>query len=98
ARHRYVALNFEVGDRLKAVAGPGMARGEGQVADLGVGSRIAQIVRATVERVAAAVDPQESKIKVVAGEVEICGIADEARDRLLGREPQPHILIAPVLV
>src|SRR5258707_9815845 len=80
------------------MGGAGMARGEGQIAGLRIRRRITQIAGFAVERAAVTIDPHIADIEVVARELEIVGIAAEERDRLLGREHQPHVLVTAALV
>ena len=98
ARQRHVAPELELRHRVEAMGRSGMAGGEGQIAGLRVRLGVAQIVGAGVERLAVEVDAQIGDVEVVARELEVVGIAAEEGDRLLGREHQPHVLVAAVLV
>ena len=58
----------------------GMAGAEHQIARSCIGLRIAQMVLGSIERVVAAVDPQERDIEVVTRKLEIIGVSTKERN------------------
>src|SRR5207249_2001294 len=51
-----------------------------------------------LRRLAVLVDAHERDVEVIARELEVVGVAAEERDGELGREDEPHVLPALVLV
>src|SRR5690242_4297812 len=98
ARKPHVTLKFELRHRIKPIRRSGMAGREGQIAGLRVGLGVTKKILAGVERTTVIVDPQIGKIKIVAWEFEIIGIAAKKGNRPFWRKDQPHILVTAIHV
>ena len=96
-RHLLIAQRLQLGHRQQALGGAGIAGDEGDVAFLGCIGVPGQVVRRS-DRLAVFVDPQETGIQGVAGEVEVVRVAAEEGRLELGREDQAHVVILAELV
>ena len=94
---KFVALHFELGQRVQSRGRSGIAGDEHQIACRGALRIPLQIVRA-LDRLAIFVNAKKGHVEVVARIGEIIRVAAEERGLALRREDQPHIGVFLVAV